>query len=105
MTKELSSADRAILEDDGVSLSSRHRRKRKYDLPRDGDAEVTDCGKTGAAAIHTVSGTHSEQWEEMKQYFDPNPQLKGVEQGRYAVKVRTHSELHFNENFVCHLIL
>ena len=82
------------MEDDGVTLPSRHQRKRKCDLPRDGDVEVTDRGK---ATAHTVSGTHSEQWEDMKQYFDPNPQLKGVEQGRYAVKVSTHCELHLDD--------
>lgn len=110
MTKELSSADRAILEDDGVSLPSRYqRKKRKCDLPTDSGVEVTGRGETSAAAAHTVSGTHSEQWEEMKQYFDPNPQLKGAEQGRYGVKVSTHSELHFDDkityNCVCHFIL
>ena len=28
-----------------------------------------------------------EQWEEVKKYFDPNPQLRGVDHGQYAVKV------------------
>ena len=77
----MSLEDKALLEEEGVSLPSRHQRKRRrqqYD--RDGDGDT--CG-----AVSKSSET-KKQWEEVKQYLDPNPQLKGVEEGRYAAKVR-----------------
>ena len=29
-----------------------------------------------------------DKWDEIKQYLDPNPQLRGTDLGRYAPKVR-----------------
>ena len=87
MSQELSSADKALLEEDGVSLPSRRRRKRKCHPPGDGEDELTsEAGND--TTTQPATGRHSEQqWAQVKQYMDPNPQLKGIEQGRYAAKV------------------
>ena len=36
---------------------------------------------------HNAAATEA-KWEGVRQYLDPNPQLKGTDLGRYAPKVR-----------------
>ena len=81
MSQELSLEDKALLAEEGVSLPSPHQRKRRREqCGLDGD------GDTSATTTKTLET--KKQWADVKQYLDPNPQLKGVEKGRYAAKVR-----------------
>ena len=83
MSRELSSSDKALLEEEGVSLPQHHHRKRKS---KHIDGEQSSSRKPGGTTV--LGNTTSEkQWEEVKQYLDPNPQLKGVDKGRHATKV------------------
>ena len=81
VSQELTPADKALLEEEGVCLPSHRQRKRKQQSPAD-EHVCTDSGTS-------AKNSHSEQrWEDVKQYLDPNPQLKGIEKGKYATKVR-----------------
>lgn len=97
VSQELSSADKVLLEEDGVSLPSRYQRKRKWQQL--GGSEDERASKTSDSAAKSSPGRCSEQkWEEVKQYLDPNPQLKGVEEGRYATKVSCEVEVTLYRN-------
>ena len=91
MSCELSSSDKALLEEEGVSLPQHRHRKRKSKHV-DSDAVEGEQGSSreqpGSGSTGLVNASTSEkQWEDVKQYLDPNPQLKGVDKGRYATKV------------------
>ena len=91
VSRELSSSDKALLEEEGVSLPQHLRRKRKT-RHVDGGAEdgptSSSSSSSKASGTRNTTSAHPEgQWEEIKQYLDPNPQLKGVDKGRYATKV------------------
>ena len=91
VSRELSSSDKALLEEEGVSLPQHRHRKRKS-KHIDSDAVKEEQGSSreqpGSGSTGLVNASSSEkQWEDVKQYLDPNPQLKGVDKGRYATKV------------------
>lgn len=78
VSKELSEEDKSLLKDDGVYLPSvGHKRKRRHLQSTEGSSD----GKK-------LKNDHLEsRWQEVKQYLDPNPHLKGVDLRRYAPKV------------------
>ena len=81
VSQELSSSDKALLEEEGVSLPEYYRRKRK-------STNVHSDVVSGLGSSKSCRTTGSDKnWEEVKQYLDPNPQLKGLDKGRYATKV------------------
>ena len=80
VSKELSDEDKGLLKDEGIYLSpSSNSRKRKH---------LRTEGEEFSGAMKSVgNGDLETQWQEVKQFMDPNTQLKGVEKGRYAPKV------------------
>ena len=90
VSRELSSSDKAVLEEEGASLPQLNHRKRKS-KHFDGDQSGSRKQPSGTTILgNTTSET---QWEEIKQYLDPNPHLKGVDKGRYATKVSRYYQL------------
>ena len=90
VSRELSLLDQALLEEEGVSLPQHPHRKRKLKHFDRGveDGHSSSSSSSKASGTTATTSAHSEkQWKEIKQYLDPNPQLKGVDKGRYATKV------------------
>ena len=79
VSQGLTPADKALLEEDGVCLPSHRERKRKR--------KYLDEHVSGNSEGIGASSLSEQKWEEVKQYLDPNPQLKGTEKGKYAIKV------------------
>jgi hypothetical protein len=94
VSRELSSSDKALLEEEeGASLPQHYHRKRKSKHIDSDTVEGEYSGSrrqppgSGTTSILVNAATSGKQWEDVKQYLDPNPQLKGVDKGRYATKV------------------
>ena len=92
VSRELSSSDKALLGEEGVSLPERYHRKRKSRHVDSGAEGGHSSKASGSTALADTSPHPVQQWEEVKQYLDPNPQLKGVEKGKYSTKVRLRIE-------------
>ena len=78
VSQKLSEADRKVLKEEGVSLPRVGRRKgrrREREREREGEGDTEGRGKAEA------------EWQEVRRLMDPNPQLKGVDPGKYAPKV------------------
>ena len=129
MSRELSAADRAVLQEEGVRLTATSRKRPSVDrdtpemsrkrpsvdrdapemsrkrpgVDRDApemsrkrpgvDRDAPEMSRKrpsvdceGLATSCTSQG--SEKWSEVKNYLDPNPQLKGWDAGRLQPKVR-----------------
>ncbi len=92
MSHELSSSDKALLEEEGASLPQHYHRKRKSKHIESDTVKGEYSGSRvqpgrGTTSLLVNAATSGKQWEDVKQYLDPNPQLKGVDKGRYATKV------------------
>lgn len=74
VSEKLNEGDRQILMEEGVSLPSR-KRKWKYKEEEEGKREE-------------MEQKHKEtlEWHNVRKLLDPNPQLRGVDPGRYAHK-------------------
>ena len=84
MAKELTDLDKELLAADGVKLPNTSRkRKRPSSQPDPGDTEdKPECSNV------------ERRWGELRPFLDPNPQLRGLDKGRYAEKVLGHAVLH-----------
>ena len=82
MSQQLSEADREVLEEEGVSLPGKRGKKRRRRTERDGGK-----GEDEERYGEDVISKKDKEWREVRQYMDPNPQLKGIDPGRYAPKV------------------
>ena len=92
VSHELSSSDKALLEEEGLSLPQNYHRKRKS---KHIDSGAVEGGQSSNGKQSSGTTTSEKQWEEVKQYLDPNPQLKGVDKGRYATKVSEPTSVHW----------
>lgn len=81
VSEKLNEGDRQILMEEGVSLPSR-KRKWKYKEEEEGKREE-------------MEQKHKEtlEWHNVRKLLDPNPQLRGVDPGRYAHKVKERLNL------------
>lgn len=90
VSESLLEEDKALLEEEGVALPSQYQRKRKRQHHGGSERTSKRSGDETETSTRTVA---EHQWETVKQYLDPNPQLKGVEEGRYADKVSAEASL------------
>lgn len=82
VSKELSTAEKKQLElVDGVSLPPAKRKRRRGHR----EPQTTASDKTTAIT--------EAKWKEVKQYWEPNPQLRGTDLGRHAPKSGLEEEL------------
>lgn len=93
VSRELSSSDKDILAKDGVKLprnAERVSRKRLQQKTLETDtSSMSSPSQQGASASGHSGKTTEPKWEELKNYLDPNPQLKGWDKGKLLPKVRT----------------
>lgn len=61
-------------------VGRRRQRQRKREREGEGEGEVGEQVKKEKAEA---------EWQEVRSLMDPNPQLKGVDPGKYAPKVYT----------------
>lgn len=73
------------MEEQGISLPRVARRKGKRVRGCEGEKERMQKGKKGTGGEESLGS----EWREIRSLMDPNPQLKGVELGKYAPKVKT----------------
>lgn len=106
VSKELSTAEKKQLElVDGVSLPpAKRKRRRGHREPQTTGTVFFSLfsylskheGKYFLAASDKTTAITEAKWKEVKQYWEPNPQLRGTDLGRHAPKVRER-ELHFRK--------
>ena len=80
VSQKLSKEDKDILREEGVSLprvGRKKQRRRKSEGEREGEGQGQEKKEKVEA-----------EWHEVRSLMEPNPQLKGVELGKYAPKVR-----------------
>ncbi len=93
MNKGLSDADKAILERDGFTLPPEIKRKRKRHSSVNNPSTSAGSLEPGLKSIPLSSAKLSSssqvetKWNELQQHFDPNPQLKGWDEGCLKEKV------------------
>ena len=89
VSHELTAMDKALLESEGVCLAGekgqRKRKQRRDGVEREMKPDARD-GIEREMKPEARDGIEG-RWCEVKRYLDPNPQLKGVDLGRYAAKV------------------
>ena len=92
MSQQLSEMDREVMEEQGVSLPrvrGKRTRTRGKEVGREREEKREEDG--GEGKEESGEGQESE-WRKVRKLMDPNPQLKGVELGRYALKVKLNKE-------------
>ena len=93
MSQQLSEMDREVMEEQGVSLPrvrGKRTRTRGKEVGREGEEKREEDGGEGKEGSGGKEGQESE-WRKVRKLMDPNPQLKGVELGRYASKVKLNN--------------
>ena len=90
VTRQLSEADRQLMEEEGISLPRKWERRRKRRKGRSGEGGAEGSSKDEAGKDNEVMEREKkdEEWDEVRKFMDPNPQLSGVDPGRYAPKVK-----------------
>lgn len=79
-----------MLEEEGVSLPrkwGKKKRKRRGESRREG--KESGRSEDGERSRDDAMDERDKEWREVRQYMDPNPQLKGIEPGKYAPKVES----------------
>ena len=82
------------MEEEGISLPRKWERRRKRRKGRErseeGGVEGGECSKGEASKDNEVMEREKKdkEWHEVRKFMDPNPQLKGVDAGTYAPKVK-----------------
>ncbi len=78
VSRALTEADRVVFAEEGVSVP-RLGKKRSREKPR----ELA----TSQSSKESTSADLEEEWQEVRKYLDPNPQLKAYNERRSAEKV------------------
>lgn len=78
VSRELSEQDKRVLAEEGVHLPHRARRKRHSDASMGASARATPSSSISGpeqACSTTSSPPDASNWQQLKKYLDPNPQL------------------------------
>ena len=76
---DFSESDKEILAKEGLTLPKSSSCRKRKTL-----SKSLDYSSSGSVC----SSKTIEKWQEVKKYLDPNPQLKGLDEGRLCEKVR-----------------